>query len=253
MSRRAQSPRSPAASRPTARPAHGRGALALAALIALGAGCASGPRYFEPTERVQGQTVQGYPVALYPLMGPSGAFGEAKLWSDGARESDDRAAVHIGFEVHNTGDKALEMGSDDVRLDARLSDGTVIKGVAPGAGAGTRSFSPGALGETRFSFALPPGVRPHDVRELRLHWRVRGADRSYTQRTAFVRWTERDAYSNPYPYPYPYPYGYACWPYGPYDCIYPYPLGLRTYEPVIVPRYAAPRRVVSRTVSHPKR
>lgn len=234
MSRRAQSTR----------------LLALAVLIGLAAGCASGPRYFEPTERVQGQTVQGYPIALYPLMGPSGPFGEAKLWSDGARESDDHAAVHIGFEVHNTGDQPLEMGSDDVRLDARLSDGTLIKGVAPAPAAGPRNIGPGALGETDFIFSLPQGVKPYDVNELRLHWRVRGPDRSYTQRTAFVRWNERSTYPGPYPYA---PYGYACWPYGPYDCIYSYPLGLRIYEPVIVPRYVVPRRAVSRTVSHPKR
>ncbi len=214
---------------------------AMLALVLAGVGCAAGARYFEPAERVQGQTVQGFRIAIYPLQGPQGPFGEAKIWSSGARESGDLTRVHVGFELHNTSGTPITMDGNDVRLDVRTSNGT-LKALAPAA-AQAHSVAAGALADVDWEFDLPAGLQPGDIDALRVHWRVNAPTQSYEQRTPFVRETYNDAvYASP-------PYAYPCWPYGPYDCTYGY--GLRLYDPVVVPRYAPAERRVTR--SHPKR
>ena len=222
-----------------ARAPRGRWLLVLVLALA-GSGCAAGTRYFEPAERVQGQTVQGYRLAIYPLQGPQGAFGEAKIWSSGARESGDRTRVHVGFELHNTSGAPLTMDANDVRLDVRTPSGA-LKALPPAA-AQAHSVAAGALADIDWEFDLPPGVQPADVDALRVHWRVNTPTQSYEQRTPFVREVQTES---AWVFP---PYSYPCWPYGPYDCSYAY--GLRLYDPVVIPRYVPERRV---TRSYPNR
>ena len=102
----------------------GCGKALSAALIALAfAGCAASRQYFEPSERISGQTENGYTQALYPLSGPRGAFGEASLWSRGAsRTQDGRTVVQIGFALHNTGASPIVLRGDELRIGTIRTD-----------------------------------------------------------------------------------------------------------------------------------
>ena len=204
-------------------------------------GCAASRQYFEPSERVQGQTVQGYKVAIYALTGATGVFGEAKVWSHGAYETGDgQSVVHVGFEIHNTGKTPIELRANELRLDVMHEDNGPLLGLAT-AEDGARVFAPGTIGDASFLFELPHGLGPGDVVALRLHWRAHAGDQVYAQRTPFIEEQEREPYATPYN-------GYPCWPYGPYDCMYMHPYGGRLYDPVFIPRrvpvYRAPRSVV---------
>lgn len=205
-------------------------------------GCGASRQYFEPSERVQGQTLEGHRVAIYPLTVASGPFGEAKVWSRGAYETDDRALVHAGLEIHNTSGAPIELRQGDVKLDVLSKGQGPIRGLQPITDA-ARAFAPGTIGEANLRFALPESLSPRDVVALRLHWRVHVNGHTYVQRTPFVQ--EADApYAGRYqPYP--------CWPYGPYDCMYMYPYGFRGWGPVVVPRHVPPSG--SRTRVRPAR
>jgi hypothetical protein len=94
-------------------------------------------------------------------------------------------------------------------------------------------------------------VAPLDVSALRLHWRVRGTDRTYTQRTPFVRWVDpAEYYAAAYYYPPGYygafDYPFPCWPAAGTSCVYTYAYGLRTW-PAVPPVYVAPTRRITRT------
>src|SRR5689334_2520867 len=92
------------------------GLIGLACGLAL-VGCGAARQYFEPAERVTGQTENGYAQALYPLAGPTGPFGEATLWSRGSyRSDDDRSVVQIGFSLHNTSDDPIELRGSELRI-----------------------------------------------------------------------------------------------------------------------------------------
>ncbi|HMI92542.1 MAG TPA: hypothetical protein VK509_14305, partial [Polyangiales bacterium] len=90
--------------------------------IAL-ASCAGTHKYFEPTERVTGQTENGYSQALYPLAGPGGAFGEATIWSRGAyRGEDGSTVVQVGFALHNTGAAPITLLGSELRIGTMRTD-----------------------------------------------------------------------------------------------------------------------------------
>lgn len=201
----------------------------LPVILAIAAcGCATGRQYFEPSERVQGQTLQGHKVAIYPLSVATGPFGEAKVWSRGAYEIDEGALLHVGLEIHNTGRVPVELRPGDVRLDVLTEDHGPIRGLRPVA-EGARAFAPGTIGEANLRFALPQDVSPNDVMALRLHWRLHVNGYTYVQRTPFAEEIEA-RYASP-------AYAYPCWPYGPYDCMYMHPFGFRYYDRLVVPRY----------------
>jgi hypothetical protein len=213
-------------------------------LLAL-CGCAASHQYFEPSERVQGQTVQGCKVAIYALTGAAGVFGEAKVWSHGAYDAGDgRNVVHIGLELHNTGKTPIELRPGELRLDVMDEERGPVRGLALQNEA-ARVFAPGAIGDASFLFELPPAIGPSDVVALRLHWRVHAGDQTYAQRTPFIEELERQLYASPY-------HGYPCWPYGPYDCMYMHPHGALFYEPVYVPQ-RVPYHRTPRSVVRPKR
>ena len=217
----------------------------IAVLVLVLCGCATGRQYFEPSERVQGQTVQGHKVAIYALTGASGVFGEAKVWSHGAYEAEDeRSVVHVGLEIHNTGAVPVELRPGELRLDVLDEDGGPLRGLSPQDGGAARTVAPGAIEDMSFLFELPPGVEPRDAVALRLHWRVHAGDQLYAQRTPFVEEIERRANARAY-------FGYPCWPYGPYDCMYMAPFGPRFYGPVYVPQHVPQRG--SRSVVKPER
>jgi hypothetical protein len=222
-----------------------------AALVGVGVlglyGCAASRQYFEPAERVQGQTVQGDKVAIYPLAAAGSHFGEAKVWSHGAYETDgDRNVVHVGLELHNTGNVPLELRPAELRLDVMDGERGPVRGLQTSETA-PRVVAPGAIADASFLFELPPGIAPRDATALRLHWRVHAGDKTYTQRTPFVEEAESVPYASPHYYRYP------CWPYGPHDCMYMYPYaGGDVYRPVLVPQ-RVPRHQSTRSVVKPKR
>jgi hypothetical protein len=223
-----------------------------AALVGIGVlglyGCAASRQYFEPAERVQGQTVQGDKVAIYPLAAGGSHFGEAKVWSHGAYETEDeRSVVHVAIEIHNTGNAPIELRPSELRLDVMDEENGPLRGLQVQDG-GARVFAPGTIDDTSFLFELPGGITPRDVVALRLHWRVHAGAQRYAQRTPFVEERERQAYAPATAYG-----GYPCWPYGPYDCMYMYPYGSRLYEPVRVPHRVPVHRSPSRSVVRPKR
>jgi hypothetical protein len=199
--------------------------------VALIAGCGAGTQYFEPSERVQGQTVHGHKVAIYPLTGPSGVFGEAKVWSSGAHRTDDeRAVVRVGFEIHNTSATPIELRTNELRLDVLPFAGNPIKDLMASQPS-SRVIAPGAIGEASLKFELPADLSPGDVSALRLRWSVHNGPQSYVQRTPFIEEVQA-----------PYPPGYAsypCWPYGPYDCTFVHGYGYYGHyhhDPFLYPR-----------------
>jgi hypothetical protein len=189
------------------------------ALIAiLLAGCAAHRQYFQPTERQHGETVHGYPEALYTLVGPHGQFGEGKVWSNGAYHSArGESVVHVGIEIHNTSGEPIELRAADVELESVATLLGTVAHVPPGQ-AKDRVFAPGSIGETGFEFTLPDEVAPGEVTGFLLRWRVRNADQSYGQRTPFGLLYRRRAYPPAYGYGYPY---WGCDPFDPF-CQYPY-------------------------------
>jgi hypothetical protein len=235
---------------------------ALLVVLALGlAGCGAARQYFEPTERVSGQTENGYSQALYPLSGPRGPFGEATLWSrgayrvdsgnapalrGGATTDDDRTVVQIAFSLHNTSDAPIELRGDELRIGTMRTDDALLSELAP-ADPSVLSVPPQAIGEAQFHFVLPPDTQPREVRAFRLRWSVHAKDGVYRQRTVFMELHPREDY------PPPYAAGYPCWPYGPYDCFYgpPYWGGYPPPYPVGYPRYPAIRS--DRTSVHPNK
>jgi hypothetical protein len=207
----------------------------LALIAVLLAGCAAQRQYFQPTERQHGETVHGYPEAIYTLVGPQGQFGEAKLWSNGAYVSGGESVIHIGIEVHDTSAQPIELRAADIELESVATDvGTV--GHVPPLRARNRVFAPGAIAPTDFEFRLPDEVAPGDVQSFVLLWRARNAGQSYAQRTPFTVFYRR-VYGPYYGYPYwgcdPF-YGFCQYPYGPYYGPY-YGVGFSYYPTVVVP------------------
>jgi hypothetical protein len=192
-----------------------RVALALVAgsVIVL-TGCAASRQYFEPTERVTGQTENGYTQALYPLSGPRGPFGEATLWSRGAYQTDDgRTVVQIGVALHNTSDAPIVLQGSELRIGTMRTDDALLSELRA-ADAADLHVAAQSLGETQYHFVLPPGVDPSEVRAFRLRWTVASKDATYRQRTVFLEQQSREPYHSTFAA------GYPCWPYGPYDCFY---------------------------------
>jgi hypothetical protein len=216
----------------------------LALIAVLLAGCAANRQYFQPTERQHGETVRGYPEAIYTLVGSQGQFGEAKLWSNGAYVSGGESVIHVAIEVHNTSAHPIELRAADVELESVATEVGTAAHLRPRQ-AKNRVFRPGSIVETGFEFTLPGDVAPGDVQSFLLRWRAHSAGQSYGQRTPFAVHRRARVYGPGYGYPYwgcdPF-YGW-CYPYGPYYGPY------YGYPTVVVPR-PAPRAGV---VIHPRR
>ena len=192
----------------------------LIGVLLLGA-CAANREYFEPTERVHGQTLHGYRESIYELVGAQGQFGEAKLWSRGAYRHEGRTVVQIGMELHNTSAVPFELRAKDVWLEpVRVADGLV-----PSVGPAEQNdfvFAPEAIGSANFHFVLPPGISPSEVIAFRLRWSVYSGAHVYSQNTPFRRDARRDGYGGYYGGVYAYGPGYAwCSAFDPF-CYAPY-------------------------------
>ncbi|HEX7480629.1 MAG TPA: hypothetical protein VF331_22705 [Polyangiales bacterium] len=181
------------------------------------AACASGPRYFEPTEHVRGRTVQGFKEAVYELADPGGKFGEVKIWSYGAHHDKRRGTrIRIVFEFHNTSGIDLGIDAAQLRLDALRSE-VPFTDLAPSEMHDV-IVEPGHFQALGYTFVLPANVAPSDLQAFRVRWTVYHGAWNYSQQTPFVqefRYAASPVYYGP-------AYGYSsdCWPYGPFDCFY---------------------------------
>lgn len=199
--------------------------IACLSLFLVASGCAYNRQYFRPTERVRGQTMQGYHESFYELIGPNGRFGEAKIWSAGAYRKGDDSVIEVTLELHNTSAKPIEVSAQDLRLDPVRGSNGVLRDVPPGE-TGTFRVGPEARASVRVHFILPRDWLPGHVRGFGFAWKVRNVDQSYAQVTPF---REEVYYYAPPPgyiyynrvYPCS-PYDVSCvgfygdWPYGPY-------------------------------------
>lgn len=216
-------------------------ALSLALIVAT-SGCAYSRQYFRPTERVRGQTVQGYQEAFYDLVGPRGAFGEAKVWSPGAYRRGDDSVVEVTLELHNTSAEELAVAAQDLRLDPVRGSHGVLRNLAP-AETGVFRVPPEARASVQVHFLLPDGIMPGHVHSFGFAWRVTNAEQTYTQATPF---REEVAYYAPPGYPIYYSPVYPCSPYD-IHCVgfyegWPYPAPVYG-PPVIIERGEERRRV----------
>ena len=173
-------------------------------------GCAHNRQYFRPTERVKGQTLQGYPEAFYELVGAQGRFGEAKVWSVGAYKRGGKSVVEVTLDVHNTSGQPVEISARDLVLDPVRTRGGNLNKLAA-AETGVFKVKPEARASVRVHFLLPNGLSPGEVRSFGFNWRVRNVDQSYAQATPF---REEIAYSPPL---YRDMYYHSVYPCSPYD------------------------------------
>jgi hypothetical protein len=205
--------------------------LWFAMFVVLG-GCAQNRQYFRPTERVRGQTLQGYHEAFYELLGPSGRFCEAKVWSIGAYRRGDDSVLEVSLEVHNTSAQPIEISAKDLRLWRVRTSSQVFKELPP-AETGVFRIKSEAQAGVKVHFILPAGVSPGEVTSFGFAWKVRNAEQSYALATPF---REEAAYYPPSVCGYGYcssfyscsPYdlhciGYGYYDYWPYGHYYPAP------------------------------
>jgi hypothetical protein len=206
--------------------------------VALG-GCAHNRQYFRPTERVRGQTLQGYHEAFYDLAGAQGGFGEAKVWSVGAYRRGDDSVVEVTLELHNTSAKPIDVSAKDLALWHVRTSHQAFKRL-PAAESGVFQVKPESHASLKVHFVLPHGVLPGEVGSFGFAWKVRNAEQSYVQATPFL---EEAAFYPPPDHGYYYAAMYPCSPYDPY-CIgfyggYPY----SWYPPPYPPPHEVRRRV----------
>ena len=185
------------------------------------AGCAASRQYFEPTERVRGATLQGYPESIYELTGPQGHFGEAKVWSRGSYRGEGGTVVHVSIEIHNTSGQNVELKSQDVRLDPVHTEDGVLTDLAP-AETQTYNVPAATIREVRLHFVLPPGTTPGEVNAFRVRWHVTNGAQAYSQLTPFVQEDRRYGYAYGPMYGQVYGYAYYCNAFDPF-CFYPGP------------------------------
>jgi hypothetical protein len=215
-------------------------AILVILLLIVGSGCAYNRQYFRPTERVRGQTMQGYHAAFYELVGHRGRFGEAKIWSVGAYRKGEHSVIDVTLDVHNTSDQPIVITAKELLLDpVRTRSDTLQK--VPAAETGAFKVGPEQRASLRAHFLLPDGVRPGEVRSFGFRWRVKNGDQSYAQLTPF---REEVAYAQPIERDYY--YYHSVYPCSPYDlnCVgfyddWPY------QRPLVVPMHEQqPRRRV---------
>jgi hypothetical protein len=182
-------------------------------LLVLGlAACGSGAQSFQPTENVEGTTIEGLSAASYDLAGAVGPVGSVKVWSRGARDEGGQTLLHVGFTIENGGDDAIVFQRDATTLDAVYAAEGNFGGVYPSYAGGDVVVPPRSTQDVEMTFAMPPGFAATDVSAFRVRWSTATGGHSYTEFTPFVA-RHDDAYVPVYAYydPYGYPYYDPFW------------------------------------------
>jgi hypothetical protein len=208
------------------------------ACVAAFGGCAARTQYFEPTERVEGRTLEGFEAAFYELRGPRGDFGQAKLWSTGAVEAKvdgvPRTVIEVHYQVQNRGSYPVSVNPRQLSLRTVETRSGRFENVPAADVTGDVAIAPGAVGEGYAIFALPPEVEPSDVVAFNVRWAIDGGPQRYSNLTPFTQVPSGVWYTPGYGYYDPF------WGFGPYyGGLYGYGAGFygAAYPPVV----AAPR------------
>ena len=178
-------------------------------------GCAARTQYFEPTERVEGRTIEGFEAAFYDLAGPSGDFGSAKLWSTGAREAKvdgfPRTVIEVHYQIQNRGTYPVTVDARRLALRTVETRSGRFEDVPAAGVSGTQTIAPGTVGEGYAIFALPAAVEPSEVAAFNVRWSVEGGPQRYSDLTPFTQVPSGVWYTPSYGYYDPF------WGYGPYS------------------------------------
>ncbi len=150
-------------------------------------GCGTSIGYFRPAERAFAEGPSGRPAAEYELGREGIRWGEVRVWSNGTARRDERTELHVGFELENVLDDAIELDVDRVRVESLDAGDQVIQSLMSVAPNGVGTAAPHAVQRVDFTFVLPENVDPDDVLSFRVHWLLYGPeDWVYEQYTPFV-------------------------------------------------------------------
>jgi hypothetical protein len=203
-------------------------------------GCATTQEHeiFVPLERAQGQTLEGYTEALYDISGPGGRFGEVKVWSRGAYTSPeaDKPLIHVGFDVDNRSEEALELAPEQIRLESVQTGEQVLRDIKALSPPSIATIAPDSTGRIELVFALPAHVRPSQVQAFRVAWAVESDGYAFKEFTPFARTAKAEIYVPVHAYFYPYHSHY----YPHYDPFW------HPRRRVVIVRRHYPRRVIVR-------
>jgi hypothetical protein len=203
--------------------------------------CAAERQSFKPTEKVGGETVEGFKEAFYDLGSDSKRVGEVKVWSRGAyldkRAGMDVTVIHLGFTIENKGDTPIEFNVDDVELESVQTKVGNYEHVAVMDHMGPTAVAPKSSETIELTFALPKKVTPDEILAFRTRWTTKAEGAEYTEFTPFVQQQQQR-------YAYVPVYGYY-YPYYPFDYPYYGPFYYPRARVIIVRPY--PRRVIVRS------
>lgn len=150
-------------------------------------GCGGAVTQFEPVHPANrpGAT---YPVASYDLqVGPS-VVGRATVWTEGATDASrgDAAVLDVEMAIHNTAQAPLDVDVANSRVTVTSDDGRT-QSLGPSRVGGSRTVAPVSSERVGLRYALPVGMRAHDVARFEFSWRVASPTGDYSQSTSFVR------------------------------------------------------------------
>lgn len=167
--------------------------LVFAVALGFAAGaCAAQKEEFRPAEKATAISPQGYTAAEYDLKARQGGdLGEAKVWSNGAKQvevrGDDRTVVHVGFTFENNGDTPLKLQLDRTRADVGLkNEGGSVTNLQAAQVEGDVEVSPGQERQVALYFVLPQKVAPNDINAFRVRWTLANGTKYFSQSTPFV-------------------------------------------------------------------
>jgi hypothetical protein len=129
-----------------------------------------------------------YSVASYDLrVGPSDV-GKATVWSEGATDAAQNGGnLDVEMAIHNTTRAPMQVDVASSAVSVTSQDGRSQSLGAPRRVAGSHTVAPVSSGRIGLRYALPEGMRAHDVARFDFKWRVASAAGDYAQATAFVR------------------------------------------------------------------
>jgi hypothetical protein len=166
--------------------------LLLLPLLGLGLlSCSASRQYFRPAERARAESMSGRAAAEYDLGVEGTRWGEARIWSDGARstraDGERRSSLHVGFEVENALDTPLSLDLSETRLEGVMVDGRRLESVSPAQPWPEAEAAPHQVMHIDLVFELPDVDSVRDIGPFRVRWVLLGPDGwRYEQHTGFL-------------------------------------------------------------------
>lgn len=167
-------------------------------LVSCTLACGADRAAFRPSDNVTATGQQGQPAAAYQIKAAAdaNAHAEVRVWSRGAREGEQATTIALSVEVRNLGSQPVTLDQNSLELTAIANNGVAMvppRLVAltedtPGMGL---TVAPASAATYELTFAMPQGVDPDHVGNLRLRWALLhdGGER-YMQFTDFRRYVE---------------------------------------------------------------